>query len=82
MVPAVAVKLPMVEPAGILTEPGTFSKVELLDRVTAAPPVGAAPDSTTLQFEVEPLPRLNALQVNELITSGPSENTVAALVPL
>jgi hypothetical protein len=37
-VPAVAVKLAMVEPLETVTNEGTVSAVELLDSVTAAPP--------------------------------------------
>ena len=49
MVPAVAVKLAVVEPAGTITDAGTGSRVLLLDRVTVAPPLSAAPDSVTVQ---------------------------------
>jgi hypothetical protein len=37
-VPAVTVKLAIVEPLETVTDAGTVTAVELLDRVTAAPP--------------------------------------------
>jgi hypothetical protein len=40
--PAVAVELAEVEPAGTVTEAATDSIVLLLDSVTLAPPLGAA----------------------------------------
>jgi hypothetical protein len=50
-VPAVAVKVVDVLPAGTVTEAaGTGSKVLLLESETDAPPVGAAPLSATVQF--------------------------------
>jgi hypothetical protein len=53
-VPAVAVKLAEVAPAGTVTEAGT-DRAELLDEsVTVAPPAGAACDSVTAQVEVPP----------------------------
>ena len=58
MVPAAAVKLAVVEPAGTITEAGTASRVLLLDRVTVAPPLNAAPDSVTAQELDCPEPRL------------------------
>jgi hypothetical protein len=78
----VAVKVPLVEAAGILREPGTVSTVELLDKVTDAPPAGAAPDSVTVQLEIEPVPKFRVLQVKEVMTTGPIENTTLAVVPL
>ena len=41
-VPAVAVKLAEVAPAGTVTEAGTVSAELLLDKATVLPPVGAA----------------------------------------
>ncbi len=38
----VIVKVPVVAPAAMVTEAGTVALVELLDRVTTRPPVGAA----------------------------------------
>jgi hypothetical protein len=40
--PAVAVKLAEVEPAGTVTEAGTGNAVVLLDKDTTLPPLGAA----------------------------------------
>lgn len=49
MVPAVAVKLAVKAPAGTVTEGGTGSSPLVLDSVTAAPPLGAAPERVTEQ---------------------------------
>jgi hypothetical protein len=49
MLPAVAVKFIVVEPAGTVTEAGTGSRALLLVRITVAPPLSAAPDSVTTQ---------------------------------
>jgi len=42
MVPLVALKVVVVEPAATVADAGTVKAVALLERVTAAPPVGAA----------------------------------------
>jgi hypothetical protein len=47
-----AEKLALVAPAATVTEDGTVTAVELLDRVTAWPPVGAAAFSVTVQLSV------------------------------
>ena len=62
VVPAVAVKLAEVEPAGTLTEACTGSSTLLLDRPTVAPPVGAPPESVTVQDVACPEPKLVGLQ--------------------
>jgi hypothetical protein len=49
----VAVKLVLVEPADTVTEAGTVKAALLLDRATAAPPLGAAADSVTVHVEVD-----------------------------
>jgi hypothetical protein len=48
----VAEKLALVAPAATVTEVGTVTAVELLDRVTTWPPVGAAAFKSTLQPSV------------------------------
>ena len=50
MVPAVAVKVVLVDPEATVTDAGTVSEVVLLDKVTAAPPVPAAFDRVTVQL--------------------------------
>jgi hypothetical protein len=48
-VPAVAVKVAVVEPGEITTEAGTVSSAVLLDKVTGRQPVGAGPLKVTVQ---------------------------------
>jgi hypothetical protein len=67
MVPAVALKLADVEPAGADTVAGTVSAGALLERLIVAPPVGAAFDRVTEQTEVAPESRLVGEQETELI---------------
>ena len=57
-VPAVAVKVADVDPAGIVTDAATGSVALLLDRDTAVPPVGAAWASATVQVDLAPEVRL------------------------
>jgi hypothetical protein len=49
IVPAVAAKLAVVEPAGTVTEAGSDSSELLLDRPTEAPPLGAGLETFTVQ---------------------------------
>ena len=49
IVPAIAVKLPVEEAAETVTDVGTESSDVLLARATAVPPLGAAPESVTVQ---------------------------------
>jgi hypothetical protein len=44
----VAVNVVDEDPAGIVAEAGTVAAVELSDRLTTAPPNGAAPDRVTV----------------------------------
>jgi hypothetical protein len=53
-VPAVATKLPVVAPAGTVTDAGVVSAVLLSDNVTAVPPVGAACEMVTVHVELPP----------------------------
>jgi hypothetical protein len=61
----VAEKLALVSPAATVTEVGTVTSFELLDRVTTWPPVGAAAFSSTLQ------PSVAAPVSDELIQPSP-----------
>ncbi len=61
--PAVAAKLALDEPAGTVTEPCTESWELLLERPTAAPLLGAALDSVTVQRVDCPEPKLVGLHV-------------------
>jgi hypothetical protein len=63
--PAVAVKVAEVEPAGTVTEAATGSIVLLLDRDTAVPPLGAACASVTVQVDLAPEVRLVGEHCNE-----------------
>jgi hypothetical protein len=62
MLPAVAVKLAEVEPKETETVAGTLKAAALLDRLTVAPPVGAAFDRLTEQTEVPAEIRLEGEQ--------------------
>ena len=53
-VPAVAVKLAVVEPAAAVTEAGTGSAVLLDETATLEPPVGAAWDNVIVQVVLPP----------------------------
>jgi hypothetical protein len=54
IVAAVAWKLVLVAPAATVTDAGTGKEVLLSERVTIAPPVGAARDSDTVQVVAAP----------------------------
>ena len=61
---AVALKVAVVAPAATVTDAGTVSVPLVLVTVTAAPPVGAARVSVTVQVLVELGPRLVGLQAS------------------
>jgi len=65
MVPLVALKVAVVEPAATVADAGTVSAVALLESVTLAPPVGAAWVRVTVHVLVECGPRLVGLQLRE-----------------
>src|ERR1039457_7273145 len=67
MVPAVAVKVAVVEPAATATDPGTVSAAVLLDSVTVPPLVFV---SVTLQLLMPPLPSVAGVHDNELTVTG------------
>jgi hypothetical protein len=60
----VAVKPLEADPAGTVTEPGTERDPVLLDKVTTEPPVGALPESVTVQFVDVWEPRAVGVQVS------------------
>lgn len=82
MVPAVAVKLALVEPAGTVTEPCTGSRALLLDSPTAAPPLGAILESVTVQDVDCPELRLVGEQVRPVNAIGAAREINTALLPL
>ena len=67
IVPAVAVKVAVVDPAATATDPGTVSAAVLLDSVTVPPPVF---DSVTVQVLVPPVPRVAGVHDTELTTTA------------
>jgi hypothetical protein len=72
----VAVKLAVVDPAATVTEAGTVTAELLLARLTANPPLGAAPLRVTVQLSV-PAPVIDELVQFRLVKVG-----VLAEVPL
>ena len=54
-----AVKFALGEPADTVTDPGTVKKLLLSESEAVAPPVGAAPESVTVQVAAEPETRLD-----------------------
>ena len=83
IVPAVAVKLPVVADAATVTDAGTVSAAWLLLSDTDAPPVGAAFDSVTVHELLAFDPKLVGLHVKELTSTGATRLIVAgAELPL
>ena len=70
MAAVVAAKVAEVAAAGTVTEAGAVRVALVLVRVTAAPPVGAACVSVTVQALEELGPRLVGLQTREEISTG------------
>jgi FlaG/FlaF family flagellin (archaellin) len=65
-VPAVAVKVVLVLPAGTVTLAGTVATAVLpLVRVTTAPPVGAAPLKVTVPVDVAPETTVDGFNVTD-----------------
>lgn len=58
------------ELAGTVTKAGTAAELELLDKVTVIPPVGAGPDRVTVPVEDNPPVTLVGLKVSELNDCG------------
>jgi hypothetical protein len=59
-----------VAPDATVTLAGTVRAATLLDSATATPPVPAAFDNVTVQFEFTPGPRLAGLQDTPLTVAG------------
>ncbi len=77
--PAVAVNVAEVAVAPTVTDPGTLRIPLLLERLTLAPPAGAAWESVTVQ-ELDVLgPKLVGLHASEETTTAASRLTVALL---
>ena len=70
MLPAVALKVPAVEPEDIVIDPGTVKADEVLERVTTAPPVPAAWESVAVHVEEPPEPRVVGAQESCVIVSA------------
>jgi hypothetical protein len=69
-VPAVPVKVALADPPGTVTVAGTVRTALPLASVTAAPPVPAALDSTTVHVAVPPLLMLLGMHDIELMLAG------------
>src|SRR5690348_4571153 len=87
MVPAFAVNVALVAPAGTLTDAGTVSSALLLVSVITPPPVGAALLRVTVHVAAAPLLSDEGLQVTLLMLEGPVVMAlpvalVAMLVPV
>jgi hypothetical protein len=78
MVPVVTLKVAEVAAAGTVTDAGTVRVALVLERVTAAPPVGAALVKVTVQVELPELLRVAGRHVRE-VTAG--KTTTAVTVP-
>jgi hypothetical protein len=76
-VPAVAVKLAVVEFAATVTDDGVVSAELLSDMLTAVPPLGAAAESVTVQVEAAPDAKL--VGVHWSAETAGSEPTVPPL---
>jgi hypothetical protein len=77
----VTVKVALVAPAATVTLAGVVAAALLSERVTSAPPVGAAPVSRTVLVEELPPVTDVGLMVT-LLTTGRLTVRVAVLVPL
>lgn len=82
MVPAVAAKLAVVEPAGTDTEPCTGSSGLSLDRVIEAPPLGADPESVTMHEVALPELRLVGVHVSPVKAGVTTSAKVFEVTPL
>lgn len=76
--PAVAVKVAVVEPAGTVTDEGTFSSMSLLESAMVEPPVGAVWVSVTAQALVPLWLRLVGLQATPETSTGACKPIAAA----
>jgi len=84
MVPAVAVKLAELAPAGTVTEAGTPRRAELLERPTVMPPLGAAALKAAVQVAAVPLVKEDRLQlspVSDGAAGGAGADPVVVMLP-
>jgi hypothetical protein len=66
-----AVKVAEEAPAATVTDVGTVTEVLLSERLTTAPPEGAAPDSATVQvLDTPPITVPGAHRMDESVTAG------------
>ena len=83
MAAVVALKVADVAAADTVNDAGTVRVALVLDRVTRAPPVGAALFRVTVQVLEELGPRLVGLQASEVTSTGATRLTLAlAELPL
>ena len=80
--PAVTVKLAVVDPAATVTDAGVVNAALLSDVVTLAPPVGAAADSVTVQVEVAPDTTLFGVHASLETVTATGVTVTAAVVEL
>jgi hypothetical protein len=81
----VAVNVTDVDPARIVTDAGTVAAVELSDRLTTAPPDGAAADSVTVQVLDTPpitLPGAHPMEERVIAEEGATVTVVVCDRPL
>jgi hypothetical protein len=77
IVPALAVKLAVLDPAATATDPGTVSAAVLLDSATVPPPVF---ESVTVQLLVPPTPSVDGVHNTELTFTAVARMMDAACV--
>ena len=70
IVPAFAVNVALIDPAGTVTDDGTVISALLLESVATVPPVGAAWLRVTVQVEEPPVVSDEGLQFRLLIPTG------------
>ena len=79
MAVVVALKVAEVDPAATVADAGTVRTVPVLDNVTAAPPVGAAFVSVTVQVLEAFGPKLVGLHASDDTSTAAVRLTVAVL---
>jgi hypothetical protein len=76
------VKMALVAPAGTVTLEGTVATpVLLLDKATAAPPLGAGPFSITVALDELPPVKLERLRISEVGTGGITVSEAVSVTP-
>ena len=81
-VPAVAVNVALVAPDATVTDAGAVSAVLLSETVTADPPLGAAPESVTVQVEAAPETTLAGAQPRLLTVTAAGVTVTLAVFEL